>query len=55
MSILGCEVVCGNIHLSWFHYDHFTFGFQVVAVENGVPQAGCGKMQQNEERASFRG
>jgi hypothetical protein len=32
MLILGCEVVCRNIHLSWFYHDHFNFGFHVAAV-----------------------
>jgi len=52
--ILGCEVVCRNIHLSWFWHDHFHFAFSHRAVENQAPRAGCGKMQQNEEKASFR-
>jgi hypothetical protein len=32
MFILGCEVVCCNIHLSWFWHDHFHFGFSHRAV-----------------------
>ncbi len=32
VSILGCEVVCRNIHLSWFHHNHFNFGFHAAAV-----------------------
>jgi|SRR5271155_3152410 len=30
VSILGCEVVCRNIHLSWFWHDHFEFGFHAA-------------------------